>query len=180
MEVMTRVEPEAADAPPVDGVCVQLGAGKYGRPDWITVDRIAFPGITKVADLNERWPFEDDSVDFIDASHILEHLTSIIHSMNEAWRVLKVGGVIDIIVPSTDGRGAFQDPTHITFWNKNSFLYYSQNTPEYRTLYPEIKCSFRIRVGDTAPSSDKIVFTRAVCMKVPLDDAIEMVREDPA
>lgn len=170
-EVTTEVAPEATtDGRPVDGVCVQLGAGKYPiGPQWLTVDIQPLPHITHVADLNGRWPFEDDSVDFIDASNILEHLKDPIHSMNEAWRILKVGGVIDIVVPSTDGRGAFQDPTHITFWNKNSFLYYSHDHPGYRTLYPEIKCSFDIRIGDTRPSPDKIIFTRAVCMKVPLD-----------
>jgi SAM-dependent methyltransferase len=160
---------EHTATPPVDGIAVQLGAGRFARPDWITVDIYPHPGITHVADLNERWPFEDDSVDFIDASHILEHLRSPIHSMNEAWRVLKMGGVIDIVVPSTDGRGAFQDTTHVSFWNKNSFLYYAVNTPDHRLLYPDIKCSFYIRLGDTAKSPDGNIFTRAVCMKVPLD-----------
>ena len=28
-------------------------------------------------------------------------------------------------IPSTDGRGAFQDPTHVSYWNENSFLYYT-------------------------------------------------------
>ena len=31
-----------------------------------------------------------------------------------------------IEVPSTDGRGAFQDPTHVSFWNENSFTYYTE------------------------------------------------------
>ena len=30
-----------------------------------------------------------------------------------------------IEVPSTDGRGAWMDPTHISYWNENSFLYYT-------------------------------------------------------
>ena len=28
--------------------------------------------------------------------------------------------------PSTDGRGAFQDPTHVSFWNSNSFWYHTR------------------------------------------------------
>ena len=28
--------------------------------------------------------------------------------------------------PSTDDRGAFQDPTHVSFWNSNSFWYYTR------------------------------------------------------
>ncbi len=41
---------------------------------------------------------------------------------------------MDILVPSTDGRGAFQDPTHVSFWNINSFMYYSIEFPSYLQL----------------------------------------------
>ena len=46
--------------------------------------------------------------------------------MKEAHRLLAHGGLFLISVPSIDGRGAFQDPTHISFWNQNSFLYYTR------------------------------------------------------
>jgi hypothetical protein len=45
--------------------------------------------------------------------------------MGEIHRVLAHGGWAFIEVPSTDGRGAFQDPTHVSYWNENSFLYYT-------------------------------------------------------
>ena len=35
-------------------------------------------------------------------------------------------GLAAVATPSTDGRGAFQDPTHVSFWNSNSFWYYSR------------------------------------------------------
>ncbi len=77
-------------------------------------------------DLNKRWPFEDNSVGVLRAHDIIEHLKEPIHFMKEAHRVLAVGGYLMIMVPSTDGRGAFQDPTHISFWNENSFWYYTR------------------------------------------------------
>jgi hypothetical protein len=46
--------------------------------------------------------------------------------MSEIHRVLCDGGWAFIDVPSTDGRGAFQDPTHVSFWNENSFWYYTR------------------------------------------------------
>lgn len=87
-----------------------------------------------IADLNEKWPLEDNSVDEILARDAIEHLKDPIHTMNEAWRVLKYGADFCITVPSTDGRGAFQDPTHVSFWNENSFLYYNVNAPAYLAL----------------------------------------------
>jgi len=76
--------------------------------------------------LNERWTFKDNSVGVLRAHDVIEHLKDPIHFMKEAYRVLAPGGYLMIQVPSTDGRGAFQDPTHISFWNENSFWYYTR------------------------------------------------------
>lgn len=78
------------------------------------------------ADLNERWPFEDNSVGVVNASHLFEHLPDKHHSMSELHRVLADKAWAFIEVPSTDGRGAFQDPTHVSYWNQNSFWYYTR------------------------------------------------------
>lgn len=81
-----------------------------------------------IFDLNSTWGLKDNSVGVLRASHIFEHLRDPIHSMNEAYRILAPGGWLLIEVPSTDGRGAFQDPTHVSFWNENSFWYYTQES----------------------------------------------------
>lgn len=80
-----------------------------------------------VADLSKPWPFEDNSIDQIRAFDAIEHLPNKIHTMNEAYRCLKHDGVFEIMVPSTEAMGAFQDPTHVSFWNRNSFWYYCNN-----------------------------------------------------
>ena len=77
-------------------------------------------------DLNDPWPFEDSTVGLVRAVDVLEHLKSPIHVMKELYRVLAPAGWAFIQVPSTDGRGAFQDPNHVSFWNENSFHYYTK------------------------------------------------------
>ena len=62
--------------------------------------------------------------------------------MNEAYRVLAPGGWLFIDVPSTDGRGAFQDPGHVSFWNENSFWYYT-NRDFARFIQPKYKGRFQ-------------------------------------
>jgi len=94
-----------------------------------------------VCDLNKKWPFKDNSVGVIKASHIFEHLKNPIHTMNEAYRVLAPGGWLFIEVPSTDGRGAYQDPTHISFWNENSMWYYTDKN--YSRYIPAFKGRFQ-------------------------------------
>ncbi len=96
-----------------------------------------------VCDLEMKWPFQDDSVGVIRASHIFEHLRDPIHAMNEAYRVLAPGGWLLVEVPSTDGRGAFQDPTHVSYWNEHSFWYYT-NRQFARFIQPKYKGRFQL------------------------------------
>jgi O-antigen biosynthesis protein len=84
------------------------------------------------ADLEKPWPLESDSVGVLRAFDAIEHMRDPIHTMNEAWRVLAHGGFMFIMVPTTDGPGAWCDPTHRSFWNLRSFDYY---TRENRARY---------------------------------------------
>jgi O-antigen biosynthesis protein len=102
---------------------IDIGAGINPLEGFITVDNREQADFN--FDLNEGLPFADNSVGVLNASHILEHLKDPIKSMKEIHRVLAHGGWAFIEVPSTDGRGAFQDPTHVSFWNENSFMYYT-------------------------------------------------------
>jgi SAM-dependent methyltransferase len=104
---------------------IDIGGGLNPYPNYITVDLREDADV--VADLNEGIPLEDNSVGVLNASHILEHLTDKNKIMAEIHRVLAPGGWAFIEIPSTDGRGAFQDPTHVSYWNENSFLYYTNS-----------------------------------------------------
>jgi spore maturation protein CgeB len=117
-----------------NNLCIDLGCGDWKPEGFIGVDIAPRPNVDVVANLNSRFPFTDSSADVIRAHDVIEHLEDRIHTMNELWRVAKPDGVIDIRVPSTDGRGAFQDPTHISFWNINSFMYYCVEYPAYLKL----------------------------------------------
>jgi len=94
-------------------------------------------------DLNDRWPFEDNSIGVVRAFDAIEHLKDPIHTMNEAWRVLAHGGFFIIQVPSTRGEGAFCDPTHVSFWNSRSFRYYTEPTMR-AFIEPMAHCKFQV------------------------------------
>jgi len=102
---------------------VDIGGGLNPYPGYFTVDTRETADL--VADLNDGIPLPDNSVGVLNASHILEHLHDKHKIMSEIHRVLAHGGWAFIEVPSTDGRGAFQDPTHVSYWNENCFLYYT-------------------------------------------------------
>jgi len=120
---------------------VNLGSGLHPVEGYINVD--AYNPADVTADPDDRWPFEDDSVGIFVASDIVEHLKDPIHTMNEAWRCLAHGGWFLISVPSTDGRGALQDPTHVSFWNENSFLYYTR-AGLYQYIAHKANCKYQV------------------------------------
>jgi hypothetical protein len=123
--------------------------GKPGR--YLGVDRSQGPSVDFVVDLpSERLPFANGSVGVIRAADFLEHVADKVALMNELFRVLAPSGLLLSATPSTDGRGAFQDPSHVSFWNSNSFWYYTD--PMYAGYVPEITARFQVsRLVDYFP-----------------------------
>lgn len=88
-----------------------------------------------IADLNKKRPLEDGSVWVIRAHDAMEHLVDKEHTMKEIYRVLAPWGILLSSTPSTDGRWAFQDPTHVAFWNENSFRYWIKSRVQPKYIY---------------------------------------------
>jgi O-antigen biosynthesis protein len=129
--------------------------GGIGAPDgYFALDRRIPEGVNGAAcDLNERWPIEDGSVGLLRAHDAIEHLVDPIHTMNEAHRVLAPGGFFMIHVPSTNGQGAFCDPTHKSFWNRLSFRYYTNKN--FASYIPDCTARFQVsRIIEWFPSED--------------------------
>jgi hypothetical protein len=132
-----------------------LGAAHNPTPGFESID---LDGADINCDIRFGLPVEDNSVGCIRAYDFLEHIghctdSTCIHGadgvsprccvgvMNEFYRVLAPGGWIVSRTPSSDGRGAFQDPTHVSYWNPNSFWYYTRS--EQARFVPGIECRFQ-------------------------------------
>jgi len=76
----------------------------------------------------------------------------VVGIMNEFYRVLAPGGWLITRTPSTEGRGAFQDPTHVSFWNPNSFWYYTRSAQS--RFVRGIECRFQaVNVWQSFPDA---------------------------
>lgn len=122
-----------------------------------------------IHDLNTKWPFEDNSIGLFRAHDALEHLKDPVFTMKEAYRCLKPNGWFLTLTPSTDGRGAYQDPTHISFYNSNSFWYY---TRKEQAQFIDTPVRFQLnRINNLYPSPwhefHQIVYVKAdlLCLK---------------
>lgn len=105
---------------------IDLG-GAVDAPNGYTVldNRKSATNETVLCNLEHRWPLEANSVGVLRAHDVLEHLRDPAFVMSEAYRVLAPGGYFLINVPSSSGKGAFCDPSHVSFWNDLSFRYYT-------------------------------------------------------
>ena len=126
------------------------------------------PGIgLETIDLKGAWPWPDNSFSEIRACEIVEHLPDKIRTMNELWRVTRPGGTVEIRVPTTDGPGAWSDPTHVSFWNRRSFLYFESGNP-YRERFARsygIEAKFQVlqdRVEATADGPHLTISLRSI------------------
>lgn len=106
-------------------LALDLGAAHDKPAGFLGVDLRERPGVDIVADfLSLELP--ESSVGVIRAADFLEHIPDKTAVMEKIYYLLADGGMLLSTTPSTDGRGAFQDPTHVAFWNENSFWYYTQ------------------------------------------------------
>lgn len=121
------------------GLKLNLGCGFKAVAGYVNVDIVQRDGVDLVCDLNELpWPWDENSVEEIMANDALEHLyplgkaegqMNIVAVLKEIHRCLKPDGKLVARIPTTDGPGAWQDPTHVTFWNANTLLYFATESP---------------------------------------------------
>lgn len=129
-----------------------LGCGKTPRQGFIGVDSRKF-GQDVVADLRKPWPWVDGSVEEVNCSHFVEHLTAPerIHFANELYRVLIPGGKASVTVPHWASPRAYGDLTHqwppVSEW---WFLYLNKAWREAQAPHnDQYSCDFEITYGYT-------------------------------
>lgn len=162
MERLVRKELEGSNK-----LMVDIGGGINPHGGLISVDKV---GGQINCDLDGDWSLPNDSVGFAYASHVFEHLRDPLHTMSELYRILCDGGYAYVEVPSTDGRGAFQDPTHVSYWNSNSFWYYTRESHnKYIRHYSGKVIKFRELFRDNVTWDDNVVVTRVWLQAIKSD-----------
>jgi len=105
-----------------------LGSGKPDRIEkgTVYVDRMPFPGVDIVCDLEKKpWPIDDAAAMHINATHLVEHIKDFPGFMAECWRLLNPGGTLFMEVPNVRSLDmAFSDPTHVRWFTKHTFINY--------------------------------------------------------
>ena len=148
---------------------LDIGCGKSKQIGYYGIDRIKFDGVDLQMNVvkklceavldefgNEltpaqyvRWPWEDETVDEIHCSHFVEHLTreEWVPFFNEAWRVLKPGKMLRVIVPHWSHACAYGDPTHKSFLSEWVAHYLDKNWRSFNAPHTGYTCDFTFEVA---------------------------------
>lgn len=115
-----------------DEICLNVGAGPFGKEGWINVDMFKLNNITFTYDCRRKMPFRDNSVRRIRCEHVFEHLTmhdEVPAFLQECKRVLKEDGVLRIIVPDiAKFIKAYYEKDNI-LWNEMGFEVGAKEAP---------------------------------------------------
>jgi hypothetical protein len=145
---------------------LDLGGGTKSRPGWINLDPVHGTGPWRRRAQDIPWPTAEGAIQSIYSSHMMEHIPAgadRIAVMNEAWRVLRPGGTFEVRVPLFPTLPAIADPTHVSFWVPESFLYFTG------TLAPD--ADYGIRYWEMQRSEVVDGWELRVELRKPLDPA---------
>lgn len=118
-----------------DVIRVDLGCGTRKKDGFFGVDIDKYDGVDLVQDLRfTPLPFRKEQLEHVYASHFFEHLDfhEVIYLLNEIYRCLKPGGILEVIVPHATSYGHLTDLSHKTAWTEDTMGYI---TPENKYYY---------------------------------------------
>ena len=108
-------------------VKLHLGCGTNYKEGYVNVDSSPFVHKDLEWDLDlSPWPFKDNSVDYILANAVIEHLSDFKLFMEEAHRILKTGGELYFRVPLAFTHVDSKDTTHKQHLTPDSFNHFTK------------------------------------------------------
>jgi len=146
---------------------INLGSGIEKKVGFINIDISPKYNPEIVCD-GLHLPLKENSMDCVRAFDFLEHMPNDkrLDIIEEIYRVLKPGGKFQHHTPSTVGMGAFSDPTHLSFWNKNSWLYYCDDLGGIMRKTYGIKANFKVEHLQDYDSGHGVIHTHGVMYAV--------------
>lgn len=99
---------------------LDVGCGPECLPGFVGVDRFPLPGVQVVADLDRPLPFASNSIELVHASHSLEHVSDLMFTMRELYRVCKHKAQICIVVPYYEQNLNLSNPYHHQVFNEHT------------------------------------------------------------
>lgn len=121
-------------------ILLDIGCGFNKQKGFIGMDKRNVDGVDIVHDVEKfPWPLDNESCSVVVMSHLIEHIKPWlqIDVMDEAWRIIEVGGILAIATPHGESFGYLQDPTHCAPWVEATIDYFCAGTFLYNIYRPK-------------------------------------------
>lgn len=126
---------------------LELGCGDKPVAGRINVDRLDFPHVDVVTDIEQGLAFlPDRSVDEIHSNSFFEHVGNFELLMREIVRVLKDGGKCVVSVPHFSNPYFYSDYTHKKFFGLYTFYYFVDERHQLARKVPNFYTEIRIKI----------------------------------
>src|SRR6185295_5223248 len=96
----------------------------------VNLDICGYEGVDIVCDATKGLPYGSDTFDVVYSQDFLEHLPpeAGVPLMNEIYRVLRPGGIMEHYVPNAGSQNDYGSPTHLSHWNLQCFEHFDVNS----------------------------------------------------
>jgi SAM-dependent methyltransferase len=106
---------------------LNIGCGTDIKKGYVNLDLIKFKGVDVVWDIDQfPYPFSSETFSEIVMMHVLEHVTDVVKTVDELWRISKPGAIVRLEVPYFTGLNAVKDPTHKHFFAAATFDFFER------------------------------------------------------
>ena len=124
----------------VQPLILDIGCGDNKFPNSIGMDKRVLNNVNIIHDIEQiPWPVVGGEFDEVRMSHVMEHMKPwlVLNIMNEIWRVLKLGGHLELIMPVAGSVAFYSDPTHTKSWNIHTVSYFDINNNFWKVYRPK-------------------------------------------
>ncbi|WP_310832399.1 methyltransferase domain-containing protein [Paenibacillus pedocola] len=104
---------------------IDIGCGSSKESGYLGIDRVAYPGVDIVCDINEEIPLPDNTAEFVMASRVLPYVNDLIAVMAEIYRISTHKAVVCILAPYAHSYSHSSNP----FFKQK----FDEYTPRYLT-----------------------------------------------
>lgn len=104
---------------------LNIGSGNDLKEGYVNIDHGDYGQEVK-RDLEKYLPFNDCTVELVEARCVLEHISDLWMVLDECHRVLKSSGELSVVVPN----GLSIAPDHVRYFNKKFFEKYITSGPD--------------------------------------------------
>jgi ubiquinone/menaquinone biosynthesis C-methylase UbiE len=167
---------------------LNLGCGPDYRFGWINLDIDKKSKADVVHNIEKKWPFPENTFDYVYARHVLEHIhqEKFDFAMSELRRVCKKGAIIEIFCPYFSSHRAFNVLTHHSylsyFFSPEGFKVEKRRMHFFRVSYPYKKYSFANHllflnpVLSFLPNTLPLIYERLFCWTFPMEEIYYKLR----